>query len=85
MKDKDLTKVLALLPTDAIYYFAKADVPRGLDALTLQQMAQPLGLKGRAYTSVKNALRAAKKKAAPDDLIFIGGSIFVVGEVLPKR
>ena len=82
VNDKDLTKVLSLLPTDATYYFAKADIPRGLDAKALQAMAKPLGLNGRTYVSVRNALEAAQKKAHPDDLIFIGGSIFVVGEIL---
>lgn len=85
VNDKDPTKALPFLPKEAIYYFAKANIPRGLDAKTLQEMAKSYGLNGRAYISVKNALQAAKKKAGPDDLIFIGGSIFVVGEVLPRQ
>ena len=82
VNDKDLSKVLPLLPNSATYYFAKANIPRGLDAKALKEKAKPFGLNGRAYVSVKNALNAAKRKAQPGDLIFIGGSIFVVGEVL---
>lgn len=82
VNDKDLSKVLPLLPSNATYYFAKANIPRGMDAKNLQKTAQSFGLKGRAYISVKNALQAAKKKAGPNDLLFIGGSIFVVGEII---
>jgi dihydrofolate synthase / folylpolyglutamate synthase len=82
VKDKDLSKVLKLLPQNAIYYFAKADIPRGLDAEILRGMAAEEGLKGKAYKSVRQALAAAKKSAEKDDLIYVGGSIFVVAEVL---
>jgi dihydrofolate synthase/folylpolyglutamate synthase len=82
VNDKDVNKILELYPRDAIYYFAKANIPRGLDAAILQQNALEKGLKGKAYTSVKNALRAAKRNAQPNDLILVLGSIFVVGEVL---
>lgn len=82
VKDKDITAMLRLLPRDARYYFCKANIPRGLDAIQLQQKAAGLNLQGRAYSSVKNALRAAKRNAAPEDLIFVGGSIFVVAEVV---
>ncbi len=82
VKDKDPSKVLSMLPTSAKYYFAKANIPRGLAAKELQKEAMKHQLKGRAYVSVKNALRAAKRQAKRTDLIFIGGSIFVVAEVL---
>lgn len=82
VNDKEVEKVLDLFPKKAKYYFAKADVPRGMDARELQKKAIAFGLKGRAYSSVRNALRAAKRNAVPDDLIFIGGSIFVVAEVI---
>ncbi len=82
VNDKDVTKILELYPREAIYYFAKANIPRGLDAVILQQNALEKGLNGKAYSSVKNALRAAKRQAVPDDLILVLGSIFVVGEVL---
>jgi dihydrofolate synthase / folylpolyglutamate synthase len=82
VKDKDLSKVLTLFPDSATYYFAKANIPRGLDAEILRGMASEQNLTGRAYKSVKQALAAAKKRAQPDDLIFVGGSIFVVAEIL---
>ena len=71
--DKDLDKVLLLFPKEAHYYFAKADIPRGLTASSLQTQAKHHGLKGRTYISVKNALKAAKRQAKSDDTIFIGG------------
>ena len=73
---------MGFFPKDAHYYFAKANVPRGMDAGQLQQKAVSFGLKGRPYSSVRNALRAAKRRAKPEDLIFVGGSIFVVAEVV---
>lgn len=82
VSDKDVGPVLSLLPTDARYYFAKANIPRGMNPKMLQAKAQSYDLQGRTYISVKNAFQAAKKKAQPDDLIFVGGSIFVVGEIL---
>jgi len=82
VNDKDLSKVLALFPTNATYYFAKANIPRGLDASALQTVAKEFQLIGKSYTSVNKAFAAARKKAQPEDLIFVGGSIFVVAEVL---
>ena len=82
VNDKDLGKALKQFPVDASYYFAKANIPRGLDARELRESAAALGLKGKAYTSVKNALRAARRKAGPSDLILVIGSIFVVAEVI---
>ena len=82
VNDKDLSEVLTLMPHDAVYYFCKADIPRGLDAKKLKQTAESYNLKGRAYSSVKNAFAAARKNASSDDLIFVGGSIYVVAEVI---
>lgn len=82
VNDKDLTKVFPLLPKDAIYYFCKADIPRGLDAHTLQQFAEEYGLNGRAYPSVREAFEVAQAQAGEEDCVFVGGSIFVVGEVV---
>jgi dihydrofolate synthase / folylpolyglutamate synthase len=82
VNDKDIRSILKFYPKNATYYFAKANIPRGLDAKILKQQANEIGLKGRAYTSVKNAFRAAKQKAKPDDLIVVMGSIFVVAEVI---
>ena len=82
VNDKDITSILTLLPTSATYYFAKPNIPRGLAADKLQQQAAKLGLQGNIYTSVNKALAAAKKAATPQDLIFVGGSTFVVAEVV---
>lgn len=83
VNDKEVDKVLPLFPTHARYYFAKADIPRGLEANILQEKAAAFGMKGKAYTSVRRALAAAKRSAGPDDLILVIGSIFVAAEVLP--
>lgn len=80
--DKNIDKMLSLLPKEAKYYFAKANIPRGLDALELKKRAAKYGLKGRKYSSVKNALKAAKRHADRKDLIYVGGSTFVVAEVI---
>lgn len=82
VNDKDVSKILSLYPKNAKYFFAKANIPRGLDAKILATQAKEFGLEGRAYSSVKNAFRAAKKRAKEDDLVLVLGSIFVVGEVL---
>ena len=82
VKDKDLGKILPLLPTTATYYFCKANIPRGLPATDLQQMAYQYGLQGNAYNSVADAYQAALKEAATTDLVYIGGSIFVLAEIL---
>jgi dihydrofolate synthase / folylpolyglutamate synthase len=82
VKDKDFSKVFPFFPQNATYYFAKANIPRGLDAAVLKEQAAVYSLKGKAYSTVKWALAAAKRKAGKDDLIYVGGSIFVVGEVI---
>lgn len=82
VNDKDIEAVLRLLPKDAIYYFCKADIPRGLDATLLREKALIFGLKGESYTSVKEAFQHAREKAETTDMILIGGSVFTVAEVL---
>jgi dihydrofolate synthase / folylpolyglutamate synthase len=82
VNDKDIDKVLTIFPKNAQYYFAKANIPRGLDANILKEKAEQLGLKGKSYTSVKNALKSARKHANPEELIVVIGSIFVVAEVI---
>lgn len=82
VNDKEVDKILGLFPQNARYYFAKADIPRGLDAAILRDKSAIFGLKGKVHTSVKNALAAAQRTAAPTDLILVIGSIFVVAEVL---
>lgn len=82
VNDKDVTTVIKLLPKDATYYFSRANIPRGLDVFKLEAIASKEGLKGKAYSSVKEAYIEARKQAQKNDLIYIGGSCFVVGEVL---
>ncbi|GAA4335129.1 folylpolyglutamate synthase/dihydrofolate synthase family protein [Mucilaginibacter gynuensis] len=82
VNDKDITKVLAMLPKDATYYFCKPDIPRGLDAEALQQSAKDFNLNGEHYPSVNAALKAAQSQAGANDLVFVGGSTFVVAEVV---
>jgi dihydrofolate synthase/folylpolyglutamate synthase len=81
VNDKDVTKVLALLPREATYYFCQADIPRALPAGELAALATAQGLTGRAYGPVPVAVAAARAAAGPDDVVFIGGSTFVVAEV----
>ena len=80
--DKKLEIILNLFPENAEYYFCKPNIPRGLDAKVLKKKAANFNLKGNMYTSVKEALKTAKIKANSDDLIFVGGSTFVVAEVV---
>lgn len=82
VNDKDINKILAILPKEAIYYFAKANIPRGLQADILQEQAKKHQLLGNTYDSVQAALQQAKEQAKPKDLIFIGGSIFTVAEII---
>jgi len=80
--DKDAKNILSLLPTSATYYWCKADVPRGKDARELALEASKYSLEGKEYPSVKAALAAAKQEALLNDLIFVGGSVFVVSEII---
>jgi dihydrofolate synthase/folylpolyglutamate synthase len=82
VNDKDLTKVLPLLPLKATYYFTKASVARALNENTLMERAAEYGLKGSCYSNVKEAIEAARKEASPEDMIFIGGSTFIVADAL---
>lgn len=81
VNDKDHSKVLALLPKDAHYYFTRPSVERGLPKETLQRLAQEFGLKGHVYPHVNLALQAAINVANADDAIYIGGSTFVVADL----
>ena len=82
VNDKDLQDILPLFPKEAVYYFCKPDVPRGLDAATLQQTATGFDLQGEVYPSVATAYERALADSAPEDFIYIGGSTFVVAEVV---
>lgn len=81
VNDKDVAKMLALLPREATYYFCQADIPRALPVEELTALATAAGLVGQAYGPVPAAVAAARAAAAPDDVVFIGGSTFVVAEV----
>jgi dihydrofolate synthase / folylpolyglutamate synthase len=82
VKDKAIEQVLELMPQTAIYYFCKADLFRALDAEILMEKAASYKLYGKSYKSVRFALKAAKKDSSEHDLIWVGGSTFVVAEVL---
>ena len=82
VKDKDSSKILSLLPQKALYYFCSPDIERAKPAGELKKEANTLGLNGEVYTDVKSALAAAKSNAEQKDLIFVGGSTFVVAEVI---
>jgi dihydrofolate synthase / folylpolyglutamate synthase len=82
VNDKDLKSVLPLFPTDAQYYFTKASIPRALNEISLKNEAERYGLKGDSFSDVASALNTARKMAKQSDLIFIGGSTFIVAEVI---
>ena len=82
VNDKNLQDILLLFPQNAKYYFCKPDIPRGLDNIQLQELALKLGLKGNTHNSVSEAYEAAFKNASVKDFIFIGGSTFVVAEII---
>lgn len=82
VNDKDLDEILPLLPKNAIYYFCKPNNFRGLDEKTLRDKAEVFGLKGHIYNSVTEAYNSALKDATENDFVYIGGSTFVVAEVL---
>lgn len=81
VKDKDVDAVLALLPQDASYYFTQAQIPRALDAVSLQQKAAGHLLIGNTYRNVNEALQHALSHAHKNDLVLVCGSVFLVGEV----
>jgi dihydrofolate synthase/folylpolyglutamate synthase len=82
VNDKDISKVLSMLPPNATYYFCRPDIPRGLEAESIKEQAATFGLYGDAYPTVQAALVAAQQKAEKNDLVFVGGSTFVVAEVV---
>ncbi|MCX7548239.1 bifunctional folylpolyglutamate synthase/dihydrofolate synthase [Xanthomarina sp. F1114] len=82
VNDKDLNSILDILPKNATYYFCKPDVPRGMDENLLQAAFLSVGLKGKSYLSVNEALKAAKSASNSKDLIYVGGSTFVVAEII---
>ena len=85
VNDKDVSGVLSLLPKDATYYFCQASVARALPSTDMQRLAAEFDLQGHAYPTVSQAYRAALHDASPDDFIFVGGSTFVVADLLALK
>lgn len=85
VNDKDIRGVLTLLPDDAEYYFTKASVKRAMPEAELSQLAAEAGLYGTCYSDVASAVRAAQEKSLPEDFIFVGGSSFIVADLLASR
>ncbi|MBS1680659.1 MAG: bifunctional folylpolyglutamate synthase/dihydrofolate synthase [Bacteroidetes bacterium] len=81
VKDKDQSRVLSLLPKEAYYFFCQAKIPRALSAHELQEKANQFGLFGKVVEGVNEAIAEARQKASAKDMIFIGGSTFVVAEI----
>jgi dihydrofolate synthase/folylpolyglutamate synthase len=81
VKDKEVSKILHLLPVNARYYFTQAQIPRALNAKYLQEQAAIFKLYGSTYENVNDALKEANSKALENDLIIVCGSIFLVAEV----
>jgi len=82
VNDKNLVSIVDLLPKKATYYFCKPDIPRGLDANELKQKLFDYNIMGTSYNSVNEAYKSAFKNASNNDFIFIGGSTFVVAEII---
>ena len=82
VSDKDLRSILPLFPKEATYYFSKPDVPRGLSEEDLQQKAAAFDLHGKKFKKISEALEAAKNASNTEDLVFVGGSTFVVAEII---
>lgn len=82
VNDKDPEKFLALLPKNAEYYFTKADIPRAMEEKELAKIAAGFGLAGTTFSSVSKAFDAARSRAGKNDMVFVGGSTFVVAEIL---
>ena len=82
VNDKDITAVLAMMPANAVYYFTQASIKRAMPADELMVKALPYGLKGTSHPTVQEALEAAKADSAISDFIFVGGSCFIVADLL---
>ena len=82
VNDKDLSKILRILPPNAEYYFTKAQIPRSLNEKELNKQAQNYGLKGETFSTVEDALTSAINETEQNELIFIGGSTFIVAEAI---
>jgi dihydrofolate synthase/folylpolyglutamate synthase len=82
VSDKSIEKVLSMMPKDASYYFTRANIPRAMDENELATLASKFDLHGETYKTVALAVKSANKRAQAKDLIYVGGSTFVVAEVV---
>jgi dihydrofolate synthase/folylpolyglutamate synthase len=82
VSDKDIRAVLSYMPQNAQYYFTQASVKRAMPATDFAELAYKQGLNGRVYSDIRCAFNAASNAATPEDVIFIGGSTFVVADFL---
>ena len=82
VNDKDISGVLSMMPQHATYYFCQASVKRALPHKDIKRKAEAYGLKGMSYPTVIQAYRAALADAQPEDFIYVGGSSFVVADLL---
>ena len=82
VNDKDILKILKLFPVDEKYYWCSPDIPRGKPSIETQEIGATMGRLGLAYPSVDQAYRAALQNAGKRDLVFVGGSSYVVGDFL---
>jgi dihydrofolate synthase/folylpolyglutamate synthase len=82
VSDKDITSVLAIMPKNAEYYFTQASIKRAMPASELKEKASAYGLHGNCYPTVETALQAARNDSSDNDFIFIGGSCFIVADLL---
>ena len=85
VNDKDVQGVLGLMPKEAVYYFTQASVKRAMPAGRLKELGLEAGLRGECYADVPAAVRAAQKESLPEDFIFVGGSSFIVADLLANR
>lgn len=81
VKDKDISNVLKQLPKEATYFFCEARIPRAMPAADLAKLASSFGLNGTAISDVNDAINTARQTASSNDLVFVGGSTFVVAEI----
>ena len=82
VEDKSIDRILPLFPKNAKYYFCQASIPRSLPAALLQSEAHTNGLIGNAFKTVESAFLEAKENAGDKDFIYVGGSTFVVADLL---
>ena len=82
MADKDVINMLKMLPANAKFYLTQAQTTRALPVKELKSLAAKCSIKGETYNNVAEALEAARKNAGPDDLIYVGGSMYVLAELL---